>query len=125
MPVDVVMKYCPNLTAEKANRCRSGQRIFGISFEKLREFEGTTSLRCSLLGRHSAAQNPQNEITLQNRYLGCERLQTFRRGLKELVQNCVNLESVAFENLNFTLTTVVTELRRDIRSKHTDMASRC
>ncbi|GIX90805.1 hypothetical protein CEXT_135241 [Caerostris extrusa] len=39
-----------------------------------------------------------------------------REGLKELVQKCVNLESVAFGTLDADLTTVVKELKWDIRA---------
>ncbi|GIY93411.1 uncharacterized protein CEXT_575841 [Caerostris extrusa] len=45
-----------------------------------------------------------------------------REGLKELIQRCVNLESVAFENLDADLRTVAEELKRDIRATYSNVA---
>ncbi|GIX90793.1 hypothetical protein CEXT_135201 [Caerostris extrusa] len=54
--------------------------------------------------------------------LGVKECRLSRDGLKELIQNCVNLESVAFENLDADMTTVAEELKRDIRATYSNMA---
>ncbi|GIY58714.1 hypothetical protein CDAR_504071 [Caerostris darwini] len=41
-----------------------------------------------------------------------------REGLKELIQKCVNLERVAFANLDADMTTVAEDLKWDIISIH-------
>ncbi|GIY06912.1 hypothetical protein CDAR_380981 [Caerostris darwini] len=44
-----------------------------------------------------------------------------REGLKELVQKCANLESVAFHTVNADVTSVAKELKRDIIDSYWDI----
>ncbi|GIY57738.1 hypothetical protein CDAR_69851, partial [Caerostris darwini] len=147
MPVDVVMKYCPNLV--RLDVCcaaivQGGIETDSRNFRQLKWLivAGVDKESLEYLLRHCLNLK---ELLLYDAHclddillsqilkmkslskidtLGVKDCRLSGEGLKELVQRCVNLESVAFENLNATLMTVLTELRRDIRATHTAMASR-
>ncbi|GIY77462.1 hypothetical protein CDAR_417961 [Caerostris darwini] len=145
MPADVVMKYCPNVV--HLDLCCSAIVQGGIEIdsknfrqlEKLIVYEvdeesleyllrNSLNLRELLLFDAFCLDDmvlhkifEKNSLTQLNT-IAVHECSLSREGLKELIQRCVNLESVAFENLDAELTTVAEELKRDIRATYSNVA---
>ncbi|GIX83333.1 uncharacterized protein CEXT_358371 [Caerostris extrusa] len=145
VPVDVVMKYCSNLvhlvlrcsaiiqggieTDSKNFRQLKRLIVFEVNEESLKYLlRNSVNLKELLLYDALCLDDTLLHKILKMKSLskidtlGVKECRLSREGLKELIQKCANLESVAFENLDDDLTTVAEELKRDIRSIHSYMA---
>ncbi|GIY64010.1 hypothetical protein CDAR_31241 [Caerostris darwini] len=141
MPVDVVMKYCSNVVhldlccsvivqggieADFNNFRQLEKLIVGKVDEESLEYilRNASNLRELLLVDALCLDDTLLRTILRMKSLskidtlGVYECRLSREGLKELVQKCVNLERVAFETLDADLTTVVKELKRDIRATY-------
>ncbi|GIY50687.1 uncharacterized protein CEXT_188201 [Caerostris extrusa] len=137
MPVDVIMKYCPNVV--HLDLCciavvQGGIKADSKTFRQLKRLRAVVVDEESLkyLLRYSVNLKElllHDAICLDDTLLhkilkmkSLSKIDTLavwecrlsREGLKELIQKCVNLENVAFKNLKADLTTVAEELKRDI-----------
>ncbi|GIX85656.1 uncharacterized protein CDAR_62051 [Caerostris darwini] len=141
MPVDVVMKYCSNVvhldlrcsaivqggieTDSKNFRQLEKLALFKVNKESLEcLLRNSLNLRELLLVDALCLDDTllhkifkKNSLSRVNT-IAVKKCRLSREGLKELVQKCGNLETVAFKTLDADLTTVATELRRDIRNKY-------
>ncbi|GIY74518.1 uncharacterized protein CDAR_22011 [Caerostris darwini] len=137
MPIDVLMKYCPNVV--HLDLCCTAIVQGGIEADS-KNFRQLKRVCVVVVDEESLKYLLQNSVnlielllidaiclddTLLHKILkmkslskivtlGVQECRLSREGLKELVQKCVNLERVAFENLAADLTTVTEELKRDI-----------
>ncbi|GIX75598.1 uncharacterized protein CDAR_101851 [Caerostris darwini] len=144
MPVDVVMKYCSNVVHLDL-RCSSIVQG-GIETDS-KNFRHLKKLMLREMDKESLEYLLRNSLNLKELLLyealclddtllrkifkknSLSQLHTIavyecrlsREGLKELVQKCANLESVAFHTLDADVTTVAEELKRDIIDSYWDI----
>ncbi|GIY79039.1 uncharacterized protein CDAR_610741 [Caerostris darwini] len=145
MPVDVVMKYCPHVVHLDLSCSAIVQGGIEIDYNNFRQLEKLIAYEVDEESLEYLLRNALNlrELLLFDALclddtlllkivkmkslskidtLGVKECSLSREGLKELIQKCVNLESVAFENLDTDLTTVAEELKRDIRATYSNVA---
>ncbi|GIY56088.1 uncharacterized protein CDAR_113511 [Caerostris darwini] len=141
MPVDAIMKYCSNVVRLDLRCSAIVQGGIETDSKNFRRLEKLTLFEMDKESLEYLLRNSLNLRELLLLYAVClddtllheilkmkslskvhtlcvKKCRLSREGLKELVQKCVNLERVAFKTLDADLTTVVTELRRDIRKKY-------
>ncbi|GIY64004.1 uncharacterized protein CDAR_31221 [Caerostris darwini] len=145
LPVDVVMKYCSNVvhlylrcsaivqggieTDSKNFRQLKRLIVFEVNEESLKYLlRNSVNLKELLLYDALCLEDTLLHKIMKMKSLskidtlGVKECRLSREGLKELIQKWVNLQRVAFENLDADVTTVAEELKRDIRSIYSNMA---